>query len=89
MRRPAERKERDRLKISGERVDNPAAEPVERMIGAVAGFRARGESVPAEPPGHADEDDRADARKRPCPLAVGQKERAAGDEAGAGDGGKN
>src|SRR5208337_1867103 len=89
MRRLAERIERDRAKILRQPVDDAAAEPVERMVSPVAGFRAGGESAPAHAPGHADEDDGADLDKRALPLALGERERAARRETGARDGGKN
>ena len=89
VRRAAEGIERDRAEIARQCVDDAPAPPVERMLDAVARLVARGEGVPARAPGHADEDDRADVRERPCPLVVGETEGAARDEAGALDGGKD
>ena len=88
-RRPAEGIKRLRAEIGRQRADDPPAPAVERMVDAVAGLIARGESVPAVAPGHADENDRANVGERAASLVVPEPHRAARDEAGPLDGGED
>ena len=87
--RPAEREQRQRAEIVGERADDAAAEAVEGVIQAVVRFGTCHERAPAITPGHAGEHDRANTGERALALTVLEEERAARNEACALDRGKD
>ncbi len=88
-RRPAEGEKRRRAEVARQPFDDAPAPAVERIVGAVARFRAGGERVRAAAADEAGKDDGANAGEVSEPLLLFQSQRAARNEARPGDGGQH
>jgi len=86
--RAAEREQGDRAEVARERFDDAPAPAVERMVGAVGRFGARRKYAPPLAARKTGENNRANVGKWAGPVGVLKPQRAARDEAGAGDGGQ-